>query len=172
MLLKLTGTALVIGGLGFYGISKAGSSARRVNQLISLRLSLNFLDKEITCTHTTLPHALARTAGFTEWPVSCLYRETTANLNRKNMTAAEAWACGTDKLMKSSDLNDSDVELLQSAGPQLGMSDTMEQHKFLTLIQEEIAVQIEKARQEADTARRIWTYAGFIAGAMIVLLLV
>lgn len=172
MFLKMMGTALVIGGLGSYGVSRASSSERRVAQLTKLRLSLNFLEKEITCTHTPLTQALEKTSRFTDWPISCLYKEAAGKLNKKNMTAVEAWTYGISKLSYCSDLKNPDLELLQSAGPQLGMSDTIEQSKFLTLIQEEIAVQIEKARQEADTARHIWTYAGFIAGAMIVLLLI
>ena len=172
MLLKMMGTVLVIGGLGFYGVSRAGSSERRVGQLINLRLSLNFLEKEITCTHTPLSRALLKTAGFTDWPASLLYKETAGNLNKKNLTAGEAWSQGLGKLSSRSDLKPVDLELLRSAGPQLGMSDTLEQSKFLALIQEELAVQIERARREADTARRIWTYAGFIAGAMIVLLVI
>lgn len=172
MLLKLAGTALVIGGMGLYGVARAGSSERRVIQLTDLRLSLNFLEKEITGMHTPLPRALTRTAGFAGWPVSSLYKETAVRLTGRSTTAAEAWSCGLKKFQTVSDLTDTDLELLKTAGPQLGMSDTTEQHRFLALLQEEIAVQTEKARQEAATAQRIWTYAGFILGAMIVLLLI
>lgn len=172
MLVKMMGTVLVIGGLGIYGVSRASSSERRVAQLVNLRLSLNFMEKEITCTHTPLTRALLKTAAFTEWPVNCLYKEAAGKLNKKNMTAGEAWSYGINRLSSSADLKNTDLELLKSAGPQLGMSDTVEQRKFLNLMQEELAVQIEKARREAETARRIWTYAGFIAGAMIVLLVI
>lgn len=168
----MMGTALVIGGLGIYGVSRASSSERRVAQLVNLRLSLNFMEKEITCTHTPLTRALLKTAAFTDWPVSCLYKEAAGKLQQKSMTAGEAWNYGIDKLSSSSDLKNNDLELLKSAGPQLGMSDTLEQRKFLNLMQEELAVQIEKARREAEIAKRIWTYAGFIAGAMIVLLVI
>lgn len=168
----MMGTALIIGGMGIYGVSRASSSERRVVQLVNLRLSLNFMEKEITCTHTPLTRALLKTAAFTEWPVNCLYKEAAGKLNKKNMTAGEAWSHGINRLALISDLNNLDLDLLKSAGPQLGMSDTMEQRKFLNLMQEEIAFQIEKARREAESAKRIWTYAGFIAGAMIVLLLI
>jgi stage III sporulation protein AB len=172
MLLKMMGTVLVIGGLGFYGVSRASSSDRRVAQLNHLRLSLNFLAKEITCTNTPLTRALANTALFTEGPVGSLFRETADQLSQRDMTAREAWNVGIKQLLHCSDLKKNDCDLLKSAGFQLGMSDTLEQGKFLNLLQEQIAVQIEKARLEAHTARRIWTYAGFLAGAMIVLLLI
>jgi stage III sporulation protein AB len=169
---KLMGTVLVIGGLGIYGVSRAMGSENRVVQLTNLRLSLNFLEKEISCTRTPLTRALLKTAAFADWPVNCLYRQAAGKLNQKHMTAHEAWNYGIDSLSLHSDLKNGDLELLRSAGPQLGMSDITEQRKFLDLLQEELAIQIEKARGEAESARRIWTYAGFIAGAMVVLLII
>ncbi len=65
-----------------------------------------------------------------------------------------------------------DIELILTAAGQLGASDVYEQRKFLTFIQEELKIQEEKAQEEVASGQKLWTYGGFILGAVIVILLV
>jgi stage III sporulation protein AB len=52
------------------------------------------------------------------------------------------------------------------------MSDAAEQKKVFNLLQEELRMQEEKAREELKSGRKLWAYGGFIMGAVVVLLLI
>lgn len=91
---------------------------------------------------------------------------------REGLTAGEAWGQGIAWLKTQSHLKSADLEVLNTAAQQLGMSDSSDQRKFLIMIQEEIKVQEEKARQEQRANQKLWSYGGFIMGIVIVLLLI
>ena len=173
MLLKSMGIALIIGGFGGFGLSGARRFKRRVEELKNMRLALGFLEKEITCTYTPLSRALSRTAVFCDRPVSLLFQESAGLLEAgEGITAGEAWRQGLEKLARDSALKAGDLQLLNSAAAQLGMSDAAEQKKVFNLLQEELRMQEEKARDELESGRKLWAYGGFIMGAVVVLLLI
>jgi len=173
MLLKTLGIALIIGGFGLWGLSRAWSIEKRVEELKNIRLALGFLEKEITCTHTPLSHALVRTAYFCEPPTAVLFEESGKLLqSRQGATAGEAWRAGMKKLASNSALTAGDINLLESIAAQLGMSDANEQRKVFELLQEELKMQEEKAREEVKSGHKLWTYGGFIVGTAVVILLI
>jgi len=172
MLFKTLGIALIIGGFGGFGLSGARRFEKRVNELKNMRMALGFLEKEITCGFTPLSRALAQTAQFCEKPVSLLFAESSRLLrSREGITADEAWRTGLATMAAQSNLNPKDVSLLDTIAVQLGRSDADEQGKMFDLLQEELRIQEEKAREELGSGHKLWTYGGFIMGAVVVLLL-
>ncbi len=172
MLLKTLGIAFVVAGFGGWGLMGARRIDKRVEQIKYLRMALGFLEKEITYMHTPLSRALARTARFCKAPVSYLFHESSNRLEaREGTTAGEAWMKGLQVLENNSELKKADIEILSAAALQLGMSDVGEQRKFFALIQGELQIQEEKALQEMESGHKLWTYGGFIIGALVVLLL-
>ncbi|HPF43158.1 MAG TPA: stage III sporulation protein AB [Syntrophomonadaceae bacterium] len=172
MEIKTLGICLIIAGFGMWGLLGARRIDKRVWQLKSLRMALGFLEKEITYMQTPLSLAMRRTAEFCENEVSGLFKETAKTLEKKSgITGHEAWQSGLKRLKYESDLKTIDLELLKSLGPQLGVSDRFEQQKYFILIQEELKLLEETALAEAESGRKIWSYGGFILGAVIVILL-
>ena len=170
---KMIGTALIISSLGAWGLSGARGIGKRTEELRELRFAIAFLEKEISYMHTPLTRALERTARMCQNPVSALFRESALSLKAgRGLTAGEAWMIGLEKLNVGSNLQATDLEILGSAAHHLGMSDSSDQRKFLVLLQEEIKVQEEKARQEQAGKQKLWSYGGFILGIVIVLLLI
>ncbi|MDD2510239.1 MAG: stage III sporulation protein AB [Syntrophomonas sp.] len=171
--LKIIGAASIITGFGCWGLSAARRMDKRVGQLQELRLALGFLEKEISCIYSPLSQALARTAYFCRPPVSCLFELSSSILQEKSgITAAEAWNAGIEGLRLHSELQKMEIGLLATASLQLGVSEASQQKKLLTLLQEELALLEQKAMREAEGGRKMWTYSGFILGAMVVLLLI
>lgn len=170
--IKLVGISMIIAGFGAWGLGRAGSYRRRAAQIRDLRLALGFMEKEIIYMHTPLTRALERTARFSQAPVNQLFKEASRHLQSKSgTTAAEAWLKGLEALAHASDLSKNELTLLESAAPQLGMSDAAEQSKFVRLLQEELKIIEEQAAQEVESGQKIWSYGGFILGAVVVLLL-
>jgi stage III sporulation protein AB len=170
--LKTMGICLTIAGFGVWGLNRARRYSRRVAQLKDLRMALGFLEKEIIYMHTPLTRAMERTARFAQPPVENLFWAAALHLqNREGATAREGWLIGLQSLAQSGDLNKNDLTILETVSSQLGVSDAAEQGKFVRLIQEELKLLEEQAAQEMDAGQKIWSYGGFILGAVVVLLL-
>lgn len=172
MMIKIMGVVLIIGGFGCYGLIKASSMEKRIKQIKNIRLAMVFLEKEISYVHSILPDALSKTGRFATYPVNYLFQESAKELKNKNgVLAEEAWIKGLEKLREHSDLNDEDIEILTPVAMQIGVSNSIEQSKFLRLVQEELKIIEENNQEELSSKKKIWSYGGFIVGTMIVLLL-
>ncbi|NLB87687.1 MAG: hypothetical protein GX790_00425 [Syntrophomonadaceae bacterium] len=170
---KALGVAFVMAGFGAWGLLGAKRIEKRVEQLKNLRLALGFLEKEITYNYTPLTRAMERTYMFSPKPVNYIFKDCSLMLKEKDgITAHEAWSKAVKNAAHYLELKSEDLELVLSASSQLGMSDVYEQRKFFTFIQEELKVQEEKAMEEVNSGQKLWSYGGFILGAVIVLLLI
>ena len=169
---KLLGVILIIGGCGCYGLMSANRLRKRVEQLLNIRLALACLEKEINYLHTPLPAALSRAAQGAAEPARSLFAGISQDLQtREGITINEAWQHNLRSLYQQTELNDQDLELLLVMAPQLGMSGGEEQVKLLTMVQEQLKVQEDRARIEEDNGCKLRVYGGFAFGATVVLLL-
>lgn len=173
MWLKILGAACIISGFGIYGLLGARGIEKRVEEIKSARLSMGFLEKEITYLQTPLSRALQRTAQLTNPPIRILFAESSQRLqDRQGISIGEAWDLALHKLRTASDLKEEDIEILKAASGQLGSSGIEEQKKFFQLIQEQLKIQEESARGAMASGRKLWSYGGFILGTTVVLLLI
>ncbi|HWP95919.1 MAG TPA: hypothetical protein VN426_03645 [Syntrophomonadaceae bacterium] len=173
MLIKFIGMVLIVSGFGGWGMSGAHRLRGRVKHLRDLHMALGYLEKEITCMYNPLSQALENTAHFSPLPVARLFSATANVLRDKSgVTAREAWLQGIAQLQPVAQLLDSDYELLAAAAHQLGASDAAQQRKFLNTLQEQLKITEEKARQNMESGQKLWTYGGFLAGLLVVLLLI
>ncbi len=173
MLSKSLGVAFVIAGFGFWGLLAAKKMEKRLRQLKDLRLALGFLEKEITYNYTPLSLAMEKTYRFSPAPINLIFRECSLLLsNKTGITGVEAWGQALNNAEPYLELKAEDKELLLTASGQLGMSDIYEQGKFLTFLQEELKIQVQKATEEVNSGQKLWAYGGFIIGVTIVILLV
>lgn len=171
-LMRMMGIVLVIAGFGAYGLMAAQSLRRRVDQIKELRMAMGFLEKEITYLQTPLSIALERTGRCVSDPVGQFFRLASRNLkDRQGVTAYEAWQAALEYLQKSSDLKPDDLELVKNVGTQIGLSGPLEQEKLFHLVQEELKIQEERARESEESGKKLRSYGGFILGMTVVLLL-
>lgn len=170
--IKTLGIVLVMAGFGSYGLLGAASLDKRVQQIRNIRLAMSILEKEVSYLHTPLSRAFSQTAGCVEEPARSFFQNCSHDLqDRQGITISEVWTSNLHKVKKSSHLKNEDIELLQLIASQLGMSSQDEQLKLFKMIQEQMKVQEDKARLEAQTGYKLRAYGGFILGAVIVLLL-
>ena len=170
--LKTLGVACIISGFGSYGLLGARRIEKRVEELKSIRLSIGYLEKEITYLQTPLSRALQRTAQLSSPPIRVLFEESSQRLqDRQGISIGEAWEMANHKLRAASDLKEEDIEIIKAASAQLGSSGIEEQKKLFQLLQEQLKIQEENARGAMASGRKLWSYGGFILGATVVLLL-
>lgn len=170
--LKTLGVACIISGFGSYGLMGAHKIEKRVEQIKVLRLSMGFLEKEIIYMQSPLPIAMQRTAQLTSRPVRVLFEECSRHLrDRQGISIGEAWNRSLKRLSNSSDLNHDDIEIVRAVSSRLGASGIEDQKKLFQMIQEELVIQENNARDNLQSGRKLWGYGGFILGITIVLLL-
>lgn len=170
--LKTLGVACIISGFGSYGLLGARRIEKRVEELKGIRLSMGYLEKEITYLQTPLSRALQRTAQLSSPQIRVLFDESSRRLqDRQGISIGEAWEMALHKLHAASDLKEEDIEILKAASGQLGSSGIEEQKKFFQLLQEQLKIQEENARGAMASSCKLWSYGGFILGATVVLLL-
>ncbi len=173
MLLKMMGAVLVIGACGVYGLFSANRLRRRIEHIVSIRLALGYLEKEINYLHSPLPIALSRSAQNADEPAKSFFSNVSADLyNRAGITLSEAWRQNLDKIRSISELKTEDIELLGAMSAQLGMSGVEEQLKMFAMIQEQLKILENKARQEEASGRKLRVYGGFAFGATVVLMVI
>ncbi|MEQ8174416.1 MAG: stage III sporulation protein AB [Syntrophomonadaceae bacterium] len=173
MLTKILGAAFIVSGLGGWGLYGARRLRERARHLHELNMAFGYLEKEITCIFNPLPLALAHTAQFAPEPVAQLFSVSSGLLQgRSGITARDAWLKGVEKLSLVSPLTGEDLMLIKSAADQLGVSDAPGQRKFLSLIQEHLSIAEQTARSKAQVEQQLYAYGGFIAGLVVVLLLI
>lgn len=172
MWLKLVGVVLIIGGCGAYGLFSANRLHKRIENIISVRLALGYLEKEINYLHSPLPIALSRSAQNVDEPARSFFNNVSKDLqNRAGITVTEAWQQNLNDLRAISELKNEELELLGILSAELGRSGVEEQLKMFAMIQEQLKLLEEKARQEEVAGRKLRVYGGFAFGATVVLML-
>ncbi len=167
------GIALVIAGFGAGGLLRANKMVRRVSQLRKLRWALNFLEKEMSYNYTPLSSAMYKTYQFSPAPINKIFQECSQYLTEKSgVTGNEALTKALKRVAPSLELYPEDIDLILASSNQLGLSDIYEQKKLLSLLQENLKIQEEKAQNEVNSNQKLWSYGGFILGSIIVILLI
>lgn len=170
--LKTIGVALVIAGCGGGGLMGARRIDKRVEQIKNARQAMGYLEKEITYLQAPLSLALEHTAEMTSPPLQILFKESARSLlNRQGTSVTEAWEGALARLRQQADLHEDDLHVLQTAATQLGASGVEQQKQYFLLLQEQLKIQEEKAREKAESERKLWSYGGFILGTTVVLFL-
>lgn len=171
--LKTMGVAMVIAGCGGAGLMRAARIDNRVEQIKAARQAMGYLEKEITYLQTPLPLALEHTAALSAEPINILFAESARLLlKRQGVSVKEAWADALIRLGRQADLQADDLQIINSAGNQLGASGIEQQKQCFLLLQEQLKIQEEKAREKAESERKLWSYGGFILGTTVVLFMV
>jgi len=166
----LLGYAGLILGFGILGLIKANRIKNRPRELRELINALSLLDTEIFWGVTPLPEAFAVLRDRVEQPWKGFFAQLEIRL-RKGENAFTAWEICCKEYQNKTCLLEDDWKILRSIGKGLGRSDRNEQHKQLQLAQKHLISVDEKARQEADSKAKVWTYLGFLGGLAIVIVI-
>ena len=112
--LKTMGVACIISGFGSYGLMGARHIEKRVEELKNIRVSMGFLEKEITYLQTPLSRALQKTAQLTNPPLQIFFAECSRRLqDRQGTSIVEAWDAALLKLRTVFPSQGEDLDILR-----------------------------------------------------------
>lgn len=172
MLVKLAGSALVIGATSTVGWQVANLYARRPVHLRDLQVGLAVLQTEIDYGATPLPQALAAAADAAGGPVGEILRAAATELHvGEGTTAAEALRRATAEKGGATALVRPDLEVLGALAAVLGCSDRLDQVRHLRLAQERLCGEEQRAQEARSRYERMARYIGVLTGTALVLIL-
>ena len=155
-------------GFGCLGLLKAMQIKRRPQEIREMINALALLDTEIFWGSTPLPEAFAILKERVESPWQGFFSQLETSI-RDGDNAASAWKSTIQKQRKKFSLLEDDWKIISSLGKGLGRSDRNEQHKQLELVQRHLNSVAERARDNAESKAKMWSYLGFLSGMAIVI---
>ncbi|MGE5652834.1 MAG: stage III sporulation protein SpoIIIAB [Bacillota bacterium] len=173
MWLKLIAVCLTLASSTMIGWHVAQNYIERPRQLGQLRAALQLLETEISYAATPLPKAMRRVAASQSGPVELLFSQTASVLDaRVGYSAREAWSMALQEFFQHSSLLVRDREILEQFGQNLGSSDRSDQLKHLRLVMVRLEQEEQQGQLDEQRNVRLWRYAGFLVGLMVVIVLI
>lgn len=157
-------------GFGFLGLFKAIQIRKRPQEIREMVNALALLDTEIFWGATPLPIAFAVLKERVESPWKFFFTELEQRL-KDGQNAAAAWQNTIINQRKRFSLLDEDWGIISSLGKGLGRSDRNEQHKQIELVQRHLDSAADRARENAESKAKMWSYLGFLGGMAMVILI-
>ncbi len=171
-MMKMIGILLVLFAGTMIGFQQASRYTARTVQLRELVQALHRLETEIGYGHTPLPEALARAAGTLTGPIGELFRAAAAGLDGSDLSFQESWEIAVAKGWTATALRSGERTAVLQLGGVLGISDKEDQLKHLRLAALQIQAEEQTARDEQVRFGKMWRSIGFLAAALVVILMV
>ncbi|WP_188694973.1 stage III sporulation protein SpoIIIAB [Pullulanibacillus camelliae] len=169
--MKLIGSLLIILTSTAIGRMYAKRYRDRPRQLRQLRSALQVLETEITYSLRPIGEVAAKLVHQIPKPVNQFFKLLTDELE-KGLTLQEAWKEAVGEFWPNTALKKNEQDILLQFGVTLGQSDRENQEKQIHLALTHLEREESEAREAQATYEKLWNTMGFLAGLLIVLLLI
>lgn len=171
-MMKLAGAALIMIACTWIGIEIARHLSKRPQQLRHFRSALQSLEAEIMFAHTPLEEAAIRLSKQLPQPINLFFRRFAENLRTSSTNVKDAW----DESLHSIDhllaLKNTELEILEQFGETLGKHDRYQQQKQILLTLSHLEREEKEALQVQSKYEKMVKSLGFLAGLLLIVLLV
>ncbi|MBP3255282.1 MAG: stage III sporulation protein AB [Clostridia bacterium] len=159
---------VILGISSYIGILLSKKYSNREKELKELKNAISILGTQIKFTYEPLPTLFKQIGEITKGNIGEIF--TNAYIKMENNSAGDAWKNAVEE--SSGNLNKEDKEIIKRLGNLLGQVDVEGQLKEITLVNEFINGQIEKAEQERKKNERLYRVLGATIGMAIVIVLI
>ncbi len=154
------------------GFEYAKRLSDRPKQLRQLKVAVQSLEAEMMYGLTPLAEAADHIAKQLPKPVSTLFQRFSEKLFEKECSAFEAWQASIKDVWNTTALLDSEREVMLQFGSTLGQHDLEQQQKQIHLTLAHLAREEQEAREKQHRYEKMVKSLGFLAGLLVVILLV
>ncbi|KMY43805.1 stage III sporulation protein SpoAB [Bacillus sp. FJAT-27916] len=170
-MIKLLGAVLIVFSTSWIGWDFSKRLIARPKQIRDLRAALQILEAEIMYGHMPLREAVLKLAKQIPEPVARGFTLFADYLNEENQTVTNAWRQSIEEMMKWTELEDKEAEILLQFGETLGKHDRDTQRKqiqlALTHLEREEMLALDKQMKYDKMVKSL----GFFSGLLIAILL-
>lgn len=172
MLLKVTGSIIVLLSCSFLGYILSRDYCKRPQQLRGLQALLQMFENQISYLSDVLVTSFDRISRADD--EAGIFFRTAAELLREGgaANAPEAWEKAVKKSIGMTALNREDEQILLSFGKSLGNTDLEGQIKNIRLTLAQLAIQEEKAEESRKKNESMYRSLGILCGLAAVIVLV
>ena len=172
MILKITGSLMVILASAFIGCALSGNYSARPRQLRELQCLFKMLENEISFLSNLLADAFTRICETSRCDTAKFFANAAAHMrSNPSLTASQAWEAAIDDIIGKTALDEEDKAILVSFGKLLGNSDTEGQIKNIELVLSQLKQQENKAEEQRLKNAAMYRRLGVLGGIAIVIIL-
>ncbi len=164
---------IIVGCSSAIGIIYANSYIDRTKLLACMLSTMQILETEIIYGSTPLPDILSKIAQKSRREIANIFLGTKKILDKnRGLLFYEAWQEAVNLNIKDTSFDKDDIDLLLTIGKNLGISDSNDQAKHISLIKEEIRRNYELAIIEQNKNVKLCRSFGFLIGITIVIIFI
>ncbi|MGI6147783.1 MAG: hypothetical protein ACOYEU_00315 [Limnochordia bacterium] len=168
--MQAVGAVLVVAACGLMGLTVACSYTAQAENVKGLITMLQILETEISYARSALPEALARIGSQQHGAVGSFLRTVHAYLlSCPGEPFSSAWEAGL-RALRQQGIPSVVIGDLAVLGQVLGSSDIEDQRRHLQTARLRLEEAHRQAEDEKRTNFKLWSYLGFAAGLLIILL--
>lgn len=172
MLLKITGSLIVLVACTVGGFAFAHGFSRRPRELRYLQNMLSIFDNEVRYLSSPVTEAFERIASKNSSSVSLVFSETASLLrNSPGLSASEAWSMAVKNNSGRTALDSDDTDILEGFGRTLGSCDIEGQLNSIRITVKRLKEQESKAELKRIKSEAMYKKLGILLGLAIVVVL-
>jgi stage III sporulation protein AB len=170
--MKWLGALLIVATTTLGGFAWAKQFSERPRQLRQLKVALQSLEAEIMYGLTPLDEACAHLAKQLQKPLSLFFQQFSIRLSRGSTDVQTAWEESIDEIWHHTALRNGEREVMLQFGATLGRHDREHQQKQIRLTLSHLEREEAEAKDAQDRYEKMIKSLGFLAGLLLVLLLI
>jgi len=170
--MKIIGACFILLTTTYLGFEAARMLSERTRQLRLLKSALQSLEAEIMYGHAPLHEASRRIAKQIDKPVGMIFETFADKLVIQLTSAKEAWEESLTEVWKQTALKKGELEILLQFGETLGKHDLIQQQKHIQLALTHLDREEMEAKERQVVYGKIYKNFGFLAGLLVVILLI
>ncbi|MGX1263801.1 stage III sporulation protein AB [Rossellomorea marisflavi] len=170
-MIKIIGAIFILLSTSWAGFELSKVLTERPKQLRSLKSALQYLEAEITYSHTPLHEAARKISSQLASPVSLIFDSFSRKLTKEEISVRRAWEESLDVIWKMTALKKEDYEILKQFGQTLGRHDIVTEQKHIRLAMLHLEREEVEAAEKQKKYERMTKSLGFLTGLLLIILL-
>lgn len=168
MTIKLMGAFLVFAGCGGFGFAMASAHRREEQELRQLLIALEFMECELSCRMTPLPHLCRSASNVVTGTVRSFFRHLADEMDAQ--VSPDAASCVRAALGQCAGLSRTVSVQMEELGNTLGLFDLPGQLRGLGSASARCRLALEELSRNRDSRLRSYQTLGLCAGAALAIL--